>query len=185
MDSKKTLEEIFLFCYNKMMSDLRGEFLDQIRFYNTFQKHTIPVNDAKEFFSDRISKEVDTQKVKPPIISKFILENTGEIGFKNKTAYHVVRAYIKDHPKTSLKDLREVFERPDLKLKRLFKELKEIKEEEKKQPRRFFYKEDELFKTGDGKTFALTTQWGDNFDDLVKIANRLGYRIVQLKEVNK
>jgi hypothetical protein len=176
-DAKKELEIIFLFTYNKLMEGLRMEFLENVKFYNSFHKDTIPINEAKEFFFERIGKQVNTQVVRVPIIQRFQLTNNKKIDFKNQIAFHTIKLYVEDHPSATLEDLRRIFERKDLGLRRVFKEPHEIQEWEKQKPRRYFHEEDELLSIGENKV-AVTTQWGANFSNFVHLVKDLGYLIV-------
>lgn len=156
--------------------NLRFEFMEHVKFHNRITGSNLNIKGAKDFFSTRMSNSVDTSKVKVPALQKFILTNTGEIGFKNKTVLHTIKTILSDKPITFHK-LNEMFNPTDLRLKKVFEEVDKITEKEKQHPRRYFTKEEELLKTGDGKLIALTTQWGNNFPEFIKIALRHGYKI--------
>jgi deoxyribodipyrimidine photolyase len=173
----KRLEEIFLFTYNKVLNTMRAEFLEQIGFYNQFINDKISINNAKQYFTERIKKEINTKQIKGPVLDKFILKNTGEIAFKNKTAYNTVRLFLKEHPNTSLEELRLKFEFEGLNLRRLFKELKEVTDKDKKPIKRYFYEPDKVLVTGDNKKVVFTTQFGLNFSNFIEIAKKMGYTI--------
>lgn len=175
--NNEILEKIYLHSYKKMINGLRAEFLENVKLCNDTGSANLPMNDAKEFFTVRIKRTVDTTQLKTPVLMKYILKNSGQVAFKNLTALNTIKLLLTDNPQTTLMELDKMFHSKVSQLRHLFKEADKVTEKEKKHPRRYFCKEEEILRTGDGKTIALTTQWGNNFSSFIQLAGKYGYKI--------
>ena len=89
----------------------------------------------------------------------------------------VVRQYVAGHPKTTLKQLKEVF--PDELLHRfgIFQEIEKARELSGARER-FFFKDEHQIKLGDRKTIVACNQFTSaNIQPFLKTAKALGFKI--------
>ena len=96
---------------------------------------------------------------------------------KNRFAYAVVSTYLKQHPETTFVELERVFPPQVQGTYGVVRTMKYIKEKNY-DGHRFFDKPDKILTSGDGVSFAVSTQWGKgNLPNIIDIATKLGYRI--------
>ena len=93
---------------------------------------------------------------------------------KNRLVLAVVKAYL-DSTKATYDELKNVFADS---IQGNWGVFQTVEYAEKKDPRRYFLKPDEVLLTGDGINIAVCTQWGmPKIDDFIDAAIKLGYEI--------
>ena len=103
---------------------------------------------------------------------------------KGKCALEIVKLYLRDNPSTIWSQLDSLFNTEVynyITLKEVVEE-REEKSNDRSKTRRWF--KDDPIQSSDGKTFYVTTQVGTgcqtNFEDIVKLAAKLGYQVEEL-----
>ena len=96
---------------------------------------------------------------------------------KNQLAYAIDSSYVKQHPKTTFEEIERIF---PPKLQGSFGVVRTLDyiKEKGYNGHRYFDKPDEILKSGNGISFAVSTQWGkDNLPNIMDVAIKLGFRI--------
>ncbi len=115
--------------------------------------------------------------------AKFSL-NGGPALCKNKSVLNVLRQFITEMPNAKYSEICEYFPRDIQGGYGVFETISQIAERKAKgqdAEKRYFIEPDKILTSGDGIKFAVSTQWGDNFERFQKhIAKELGWKLEEV-----
>ena len=101
----------------------------------------------------------------------------GEFLGKNKFVYAVVSTYVKQHPNATFAEIKRVFP-PELQGSFGVVQTIEYIKEKNFKGRRYFKEPENVLRSCDGISFAVSTEWGkDNIRNFLKVVRQLGYRV--------
>jgi hypothetical protein len=108
-------------------------------------------------------------------LTKYLFE--GERLNKRRLVLAIVRAYVRDHPATTLQELEEVFPAHLQGSHRVFKTIENARGVlDRTGHKRHFIEDDEVVKLGDGYQIAVASMWGaDNLKGFLERASEFGY----------
>ncbi len=152
--------------------DIRG-MLTTLKFVAT-DKEGQTVDVPSSFVAPQ--EDDGNQKKKTYDLTHYSLDGGPMLG-KNQLAYAIVSSYIKQHPETTFEEIEHIFP-PQLQGSfGVVRTLDYIKEKGYN-GHRYFDKPNEILKSGNGISFAVSTQWGkDNLPNILDVAIKLGFRI--------
>lgn len=98
----------------------------------------------------------------------------GNLYGKAQLVLAVVQKYLKDHPKATLDSIQEVMKAGSYPLVTTVQKAKKISGDHQ----RYFFGEDKILKTADGKKVVVCNQWGiNNINSFIELTKKLGYRV--------
>ena len=101
----------------------------------------------------------------------------GELLGKNKFVYAVVSTYVKQHPEATFAEIERTFP-PELQGSFGVVQTMDFIKERNFKGRRYFKEPEFVLRSGDGISFAVSTEWGKgNIDKFLTAVRQLGYRV--------
>lgn len=101
----------------------------------------------------------------------------GEFLGKNKLVYAVISTYVKQHPEATFAEIERAFP-PELQGSFGVVQTMEYIKTRNFKGRRYFKEPEFVLRSGDGISFAVSTEWGKgNIGNFLKAARQLGYHI--------
>jgi len=133
----------------------------------------------------QLERKVEDKSAQPRIskqdFSRYLLN--GNVYWKNQLVLQVITEWVKSNNPQTFEKLLEVFPQ-SMNRNDLFTPVDEAKEiYSRTSHRRHYIKPNEIIKLPDGTQWAVTNQWskGDYFDQFLKKAEKLGYKISKSK----
>ena len=103
--------------------------------------------------------------------------NGGSFEGKRRFVHQLVKLYVEQHPGTTFAELEQLF-KPELQGSYGVIRTVDYIREKNIEEYRYLMKANELLRSADGVTFAVSSQWGiDNTPRVVELARNLGYNI--------
>lgn len=122
--------------------------------------------------------------IKPKHNSTQYSINGGPMLGKRQFVYQLVKTYLKKKPKTSFAELEQIFE-PSLQGSYGVIRTTTFIKKKGYVGNRFFMKDNEILRSGDGIAFAVCSQWGiGNIPQMIDLAKKLGYTVIASDATN-